>query len=631
MRRAEVRAKVAVIDLKATFATLLTATALIALGTMALAQDAKTITTHGYSTYGDLKYGPDIAHLDYVNPNAPKGGEYSSWTSGVFDTFNPYSSKGEPAALANIAFESILTSTSDEISADYCYLCETMEYPEDLAWVIFHLRKDVTFSDGSPLTAEDVVYSHYKLLDEGLPSYASAVRDLIPTAEALDPYTVKFTFNPTAPKKDLIPQAGGTPVWSKAWMEANNYKLSESSLVMPIGSGPYMLDTYESNRSITYKRNEKFWGAAHPFNVGQNNFDKIRIVYFGDADSAMQGFIAGLYTFRQESSSLSWATKYDFPAMTDGSVVKQTLPSQSMPAATGMIFNLNRDQLKDRRVRTAIGMMFNFEWTNETLQYGLFEHRDSFWQGQDMEAKGKPEGRELELLESVKDKIDPAILTEDVVMAHASDGSRQIDRTNLRNALALMEEAGYVTGDDGLLRNAEGKTLDIVFLESRPAFDRVLLPYIENLKQMGVNITYNRIDPSQFGERLRTFDYDMIYGGYSNSMEEGIGITQRYGSEGLGDVFNPANYSAEAVDILAKSVELAKTREEMAAAVRAIDRIMRYDYFMVPAWYKADYWVAYYDFYEHPENLPPYALGDMTIWWSNAEKAAALKAAGAFE
>ena len=629
--RRPARTKAAKIDLRPLIGALLTGSALFFMAGIARGQDAATVTTYGYSTFGDLKYPADMTHFDYVNPDAPKGGEISISADGTFDTFNPYSAKGEPAALASIAYESLLVGTSDEISAQYCYICETMEYPEDKAWVIFHMRKDVTFSDGSPLTAHDVVYSHYKLLDEGLPSYAEAVRELIPTAEVIDDYTVKFIFNPDKPKKDLIPQAGGIPIWSKAWMETNKYKLNESSLEMPIGSGPYMLDSYEVNRQVIYKRNDKFWGDKHPTNIGQNNFDRIRVEYFGDPEAAFEGFKAGIYTFREETSSITWATQYDFPALTNKWVVKSEIPSQIMPPASGMVFNLRRPILQDVRVRRALGLMYNFEWTNQTLQFGLFNQRQSYWQNQDMEAKGKPEGRELELLESVKDNIAPEVLTEDVFMAHTSSPDRQLDRGNLRAALALMEEAGWTSGDDGLLRNADGKTFDIEFLESRPQFDRILLPYVENLKQLGVNVTYNRVDPAQYGERMRTFDYDIIYGGYRNAMEEGIGLTQRFGTDGLGDVFNPAGYASAAVDALAEVIVKADSREEMAAGVRAVDRILRREYFMIPAWYKAGSWVAYYDMYEHPENMPPYGLGHLTFWWFNAEKAEALKAAGAFK
>jgi microcin C transport system substrate-binding protein len=342
----------------------------------------------------------------------------------------------------------------------------------------------------------------------------------------------------------------------------------------------------------------------------------------------MEAFKAGIYTFREEASSLGWATRYEFPALEKNWVVRETPAIGTLPGASGFVFNLRREALKDLRVRQALGLMFNFEWTNVTLQYSLFEQRNSFWQGSELEARGLPEGRELELLETVRDSIDPAIFTEPAVMAHQSSPDRQLDRGNLRRASRLLDEAGWEVGNDGL-RRKDGKTLDVEFLGYSATFDRIVLPYVENLKQLGVNAVYNRVDPSQYTARERDFDWDMIYDGYRTGLEEGIGLTQQFGTDGLGDLFNPAGYATPAVDKLAKDIVAAKTRAEMAAGVRAVDRIMRQAYFMVPSWYKDKRWLAYYDMFEHPDPLPPYALGHLDFWWFNPHKAEALVAAGA--
>ena len=585
------------------------------------------ITSHGFSTFGELKYQADFKHLDYVNPDAPKGGEISTWARGTFDTFNPYAAKGVPAAMATIGYESMMEGTADEVSADYCLLCESLEYPESQDWVIFHMRPEARFSDGTPVTAQDVVFSHHLLLDQGLPSYAEAVRALIPTAEALDDHTVKFTFAPDVPRKGLIGQAGSVPVWSKAWYEKTGARLDESNLEISPGSGPYVLDSYDISRRIIYKRNPDYWGKDLPINVGRHNFDTIRVEYFGDSVAAFEAFKAGAFTFRRENSSLSWATQYDFPALNDGYVVKDTLEDGTLPGATGFVFNLRRDKFQDERVREALGLMYNFTWTNDSLQYGLFQQRESFWQGSALEAKGVPEGDELALLESVSDLIDPAILTEPAVMAHES-GDRQLDRKNLRKALKLMEEAGWEVGDDGMLAK-DGKTFDLEFLSSNAGFDRVILPYIDNLKALGVNAKYNRVDPAQYQQRSNNFDYDVVFDGYSVGLEEGLGLDQKFGAGGVNDVFNPAGYSSPAVDKLIEVAVDAKSYDEMATAVRAIDRIMRADHFVVPVWYLGKYWVAYFDMFEHPETLPPYALGELDFWWFNQDKYEQLKAKGA--
>lgn len=618
-----------------------TGAAAMALGSVALValalvaapargQDGTVIRTHGYSTFGDLKYPENFAHFDYVNPDPPKGGEISTWAQGTFDNFNPYTRKGRPAALANLPYESILDNSADEVSAAYCLLCVSIEYPESQDWVIFHLRDDVTFSDGTPMTAHDVAFSHHKLLDEGLPSYAEAVRGRIPKAEALDDYTVKFTFAPDIPRKNLIDQAGGVPVYSKAWFEKTGARLDEVQLEMSPGTGPYMLDSYQINQRIIYRRNPDYWGADLPINKGRHNFDAIRIEYFADSDAAFEAFTAGAYTFRVENTSLTWATRYDFPALEKGWVVKEEPADGNLPAAVGFVYNLRRPILQDIRVRQAIGLMYNFDWTNKTLQYGVFDRLDSYWQGSELEAKGLPEGRELELLEEVRDQIDPAVFTEPVPVSHESDPDRQQDRGNLRRASRLLDDAGWEVGADGM-RRKDGRTLDIELLGSNPGFDRIFSPFVQNLKQLGVNVTYNRIDPSQYSQRTNTgtFDYDIIYDGYTNGLEEGTGLAQRLGSEGVGDLFNPAGYSSPAVDKLIKDVIAAKTYDEMAAAVRAVDRLLRWDYPMTLTYYKPTYWLAYYDMYEHPESLPPYALGYLDWWWFNETRYEALRAAGA--
>ena len=590
-------------------------------------QEADVITSHGYSTFGELKYPADFPHLDYVNPDAPKGGEISIFAQGTFDTLNPYSREGRGGALATIGYESLLIGTADEVSAAYCLLCTTLEYPEDESWITFHMRPEAMFSDGSPVTAHDVVFSHNLLVEQGLPSYAEIAGSLIASVEALDDYTVKWTLAEGASSNDAFSLAGGTPVWSKAWYEETGARLDETRYEVSPGSGPYMLDSYDVNRRITYRRNPDYWGEDLPINIGRSNFDVIRVEYFADTTAAFEGFKAGDFTFRQENSSITWATGYEFPALSNDWVVKAELPNGNLPGAVGMVFNLRQEKFQDIRVRQALALMFNFTWTNETLQFGLFDQRESFWQNSVLAATGVPEGRELELLQSVADMIDPAILTEAVTMPHVS-GDGQLDRGNLRQAIDLMEQAGWVPGDDGLLRK-DGVVFTLEFMSDNPSFERVITPYIDNMTRLGVQAEFNLIDPAQYTNRERAFDWDMIYDGYTNNLEESLGLNQRYGSDGVADVFNPSGYSSPAVDALITAVSEAETYDGMAAGVRAIDRIMRRELFIVPTWYNPNYWVAYFDMYEYPEPLPPYALGQLDFWWYNAEKGDALRAAGA--
>lgn len=586
------------------------------------------IESHGYYDFGDLKYGADFPHLDYVNPDAPKGGEIAIWTQGTFDTMNPYVTQGSVGAMASVGYERLMVGTADEVGASYCLLCSTLEYPEDESWVVFNLHPEARFSDGTPLTAHDVVFTHNLFMEQGLISFREGVSAIISNVEALDDNTVKFTFVEDAPKGSRIGQAGATVVFSKAWYEETGARLDEPRFEISPGSGAYVLDSYDVNRQIIYRRNPEYWGRDLPINRGRENFDTIRIEYFADSNAAFEAFKTGEYTFRQENSSLTWATQYEFPALENDWVVKETLPDGSLPAATGFIFNLRKDTLSDIRVRQALALMYNFTWTNESLQYGLFAQRESFWQNSELAATGLPEGRELEILQSLSDMLDPAIFTEEAVMPHSS-GERQLDRGNLRRASDLLDEAGWVAGDDGIRRNAAGEVLAIEMLHYSPNFDRILTPFVDNLTRLGVDATYTRVDPSQYTERYYGFDFDIIYGGYRVGLQEGSGLHQKFGSEGLGDAFNPAGFTHPAVDAIIPMVESAESYAEMAAGVRAIDRIMRRELFVVPAWYLADHWVSYYDMFEHPETLPPYDLGHLDFWWFNQEKYEALQAAGA--
>ncbi|MEQ3624375.1 MAG: extracellular solute-binding protein [Celeribacter sp.] len=605
-----------------------TATPAAAVETPAAAE-GQVITAHAFSTFENgIKYPADFAQLDYVNADAPKGGEMAIWARGTFDSMNPYSRKGRAGALSSIGVERLMTSTADDPYGSYCLVCETIEYPESQDWVIFHLRPEAAFSDGTPVTAEDVVFTVDLMLEQALPSFRTAVAKLYESVEAIDAQTVKFTFAEGVPRKGLISQAGSTPIFSKAWYEDTGARLDESRLEPGLTSGPYMLDDLDVNRRIVYKRNPDYWGDDLPINQGRNNFDSIRVEYFADDNAAMEGFKAGAYTFRQETSSLTWATGYDFPKVANGTIVKAELENGELPGATGFVFNLRREKFQDPLVREALGLMFNFTWTNDTLQYGLFKQRSSFWENTDLAATGVPEGAELELLQSVSDMLDPEILTEPAVTAHDSTAS-QLDRRNFREASRLMQEAGYEVGSDGMLRK-DGRTLDITFLEDNQSFDRIIQPYIANLQQLGVNAKYERVDPAQMTNRERDFDFDMIFDFYQNGFEEALGIAQRFGSEDAEySLFNPAGYGGPAVDALIEKLIDAETLDEMKVAIRAIDRILRHERFIVPVWYNDSYWVAYYDMFEHPDPLPPLDLGHLDFWWYNADKAEELKAKGA--
>ncbi|WP_425043147.1 extracellular solute-binding protein [Primorskyibacter sp. S87] len=620
-------------DLRPRIAAVLSGTvvALLILATQVLAEENVT-KSHGFSEFGELKYPEGFAHFEYVNPQASRGGELSYAAQGTFDSFNPFTRQGRAGARSADQYETLLFPSYDEPAAYYGLLAESLEYPESQDWVIFNLRPEARFSDGSPVTAEDVVFSHEILLDQGLQSYAEAVRKRIPKAEALDTHRVKFYFAPDIPRRALITQVGGTPVFSKAWFDADpeNRRIDKPRLEPGIGSGPYVLDSYDINRRVVYKRNPDYWGDNVNVNVGRNNFETIRIEYFSDSIAAMEGFKAGEFTLRQENNSKSWATAYDFPAISSGHVVREELRDGDVPNASGFVMNMDRPQFADPRVREAVQLAYNFEWTNESLQYGLFQQRHSFWQGTHLEAKGVPEGREKVVLESLGDALDPAVLTDEPVSAHSSKPDRQNDRRNLRKASKLLEEAGWAVGSDGVRRNDKGETLKVEFISDQPTLDRLIQPFIDNLGVIGIDATYNRIDNAQFTLRRRERDFDMIVGAYRKSLQPSTGLYQQYGSEAAAfSVFNPSGIHGPDIEPLIDNIVAATEQEELFANVRALDRVLRAKRFMVPTWYLGKFWVAYWDMYEHPDNLPPYALGVEDLWWINADKSAALKASGA--
>lgn len=585
---------------------------------------------HGISTFGDLKYGPDFAHLDYVNPDAPKGGEMSISAQGTFDSFNPYTRKGRAGALVTAYYDSIVTSVADEIGSLYCLMCETLEYPEDRAWIVYNLRDDVTFTDGSPLTAEDVVFTYELFLDDGLPSFRAVLGQIVESVEALDPRTVKVTFRPESATRDRVGSVGGLPVFSKAWFEENGFRLDESRLEPNLGSGPYALDRYDINQRIVYARDEDYWAKDHPLNVGRYNYDTIRVEYFGDSLAAFEGFKGGAYTLRIENSSKTWAEGYDFPALDEGVVQKVELPDGTIATGQSYVMNLRREAFQDPRVREAIGLLFNFEWSNETLFYGLYERINSFWENTDLAAEGLPSEAERALLEPLVGEglLDAAILTEEAVMAPDS-GDRQLDRGNLRRASRLLEEAGWIVGDDGL-RRKDGRTLSVQILEDSPTFDRVHNPFIQNMRAAGIDARYERVDPSQYTNRTRAHDFDIIVDQFPMTYEPAAGLEQYFGSNQTGDVFNSMGLQNAAVDRLVDIIRRAEEKDEMVAGVKALDRVLRRIRFWVPQWYNDQHWVAYYDFYRYPDELPPFSLGNFDIWWIDTERQDALKAEGAF-
>ena len=611
------------------------AAAILGAAVQAGATEDKITRSHGYSYFGNLDYPADYEHLNYVNPNAPKGGELSLAASGTFDSLNPYSRKGRPGALTTLQYDRLFESTDDSVGQYYGVLAESLEYDEGRNYVIFHMRPEATFWDGTPVTAEDVVYSHRLFIEQGLPSYAQAVGRMVTGAEALDDHTVKFTFNPDVTRRSLIETVGATPVFSKAWFEADeSRRLDESRLEVAVGSGPYKLDSYDINRRIVYKRRDDYWGADLPFNRGRNNFDTIRVEYFADQTAAFEGFKAGEYTLRIENDPKIWATGYDFPKLNAGTVLRDEIPDGSPPTPSGFVFNLGKPQFADKNVRKALALAFNFEWANESLLFGLNSPRNSFVQGTPLEATGMPEGDELAFIETLGDVVPADFLSEPALTVHESDPARLNDRRNLRKASKALDEAGWPVGEGNVRRNAAGETLkvNIPYPSNLPTSTATMIEtYVQNLQSIGVDASAEKVDPAQYTLRSRERDYDMVYSTrYGSFLSTGGGLSQMYGSEEAAfSLFNPAGLASPLVDAIIEASFETDNQADQDSALMALDRALRYEFFVIPVGYIADYWTAYYDMYEYPETLPPFALGHLDLWWINPEKEAELKAKGA--
>ncbi|MHA6344566.1 extracellular solute-binding protein, partial [Roseivivax sp. CAU 1761] len=603
---------------------------------------ADVTRSHGYSYFGDLMYPPDFPQLNYVNPDAPKGGEIVIATTGTFDSMNPYARQGRAYIYSIFPYEGLFAeSVSNEaLPADddgglYGLLAESVEYDAGKTYAIFHLRPEATFSDGTPVTAEDVVFTHNLFLDQGLPSYSEAVRARIKDATVIDEHTVRYDFAEGISRRSLIDQVGTTPVFPKKWFDETGARLDESRLETPPGSGPWLIDQVEPNRRIVLKRNPDYWGKDLPINRGRHNFDSIRVEFFADNIAAFEAFKAGDVSYRTEANSRLWATAYDFPALSRGDVVKEEIPDGTPPAPVGFVFNLGQEKLKDRRVREAIALAYNFEWTNESLQYGLFDQRVSFAQDTDLQAEGVPEGLEREILESLGDLVPDAVLNEPAVIPHTSSPDRLADRGNLRRAGRLLEEAGWTVGDDGIRRNEAGETLTLrmpLAANTDPTVESIFETFAENLGALGIDARIEKMDPSQYTLRTRDRDYDLVYDNYGALSGAGTGLRQMYGSEAAEfSLFNPAGLASPLVDALIEKALESETQEEEDAAMTALDRVLRWELFQIPMHYSAVHRVAYYRHLKHPEEMPPYALGVLDFWWQDAEAAEELRASGALK
>lgn len=599
----------------------------VALRSGSLAQSAGE--SHGISAFGDLKYPLDFKQLDYVNPNAPKGGTFSQIGSNrqfnqnflTFNTFNSYILKGDAALGMERTFASLMSGASDEPDSMYGLAARAVQVSDDGLTYRFLLRGGLTFHDGSPLTAQDAAFSLNILKEKGHPIIQTLMREC-DGAEAIDDATLVVRFKPKR-GRDVPLFVAGLPIFSRAYYGKKSFE--ESSLDIPLGSGPYRVGRFEVGRYVEYDRVKDWWGADLPTQRGLHNFDVLRYEYYRDRDVAFEGFTGRNYTFREEFTSRIWATRYDFPAIRDGRVKRDVLKDETPSGAQGWFLNTRRQQFKNVMLREALIYAFDFEWTNRNIMYGSYDRTHSVFQNSDMMAVGKPSEDELKLLEPYRGKVPDEVFGEPFVPP-VSDGSGN-DRNLLRHASQLLAKAGYAI-KDGKRIGPNGERVKIEFLLEEPSFQPHHMPFIKNLNVLGIDASIRMVDPVQLRSRLNDFDFDVAIQRFSFSTVPGDSL-RSYFSQRSADTKgsnNLAGISDPVIDALIDRIVAANTRPEMVTACRALDRVIRSGRYWVPHWYKASHWIAYWDMFDRPaQGKPKYARGIPETWWYDPAKAAKLE------
>jgi microcin C transport system substrate-binding protein len=587
----------------------------ISLGAAAAAAEPR----HGLSVFGDLKYPPDFTHFDYVNPDAPKGGKMALIGPSpveTFDSFNGYILKGDAVQGYDLMFDSLMAAAADEPDSLYGLAAETAELADDRKSVSFKLRSEARFADGTPLTAEDVCDSFRLLSTLGHERIRITIRD-VEACEVISPGELRYRFKGER-TRDLPLTVARLPIFSKAYYAKVDF--SKTTLEPPLGSGPYAVKSFKPGEYVTYGRRGDYWAKDLPVNKGRHNFDELRFDYFRDRTPAFEALKSGDIDLREEFTSRDWAKAYDFPALADGRVIKAELPDDTPSGAQGFFLNMRREKFQDIRVRKALNLAFDFEWTNKNLFFGLYTRTASFFERSPLKAEGVPPADELALLEPYRDSLRPEVFGE-AVLPPVSDGSGQ-DRKLLREASRLLDEAGW-TADGTVRRNARGETLDIEFLIDGPVFERVLAPYVKNLKLLGINATIRTVDNAQYQDRLKNYDYDVVSSRFMAGLTPGDGLRIFFGSQSANapGTYNMSGVASPAIDGLIDKIVEAKSRQELDVAGRALDRVLRAEQFWVPNWYKGSHWVAYWDKFGQPPVKPKYDRGITDTWWYDEAKA----------
>lgn len=584
---------------------------------------------HGLSLFGEPQYPPGFKHFDYVNPSAPQGGTVRRIAFGTFDNFNQVVAgvKGSLAMGIELITESLMTPALDEVSTEYGLLAEAVSFPEDRSSVTYRLRANAHWHDDEPVTPDDVIFSFFAW-KENSPELGAYYRH-VTKAEKSGERDITFTFD--GPGNRELPQiVGQLPILPKHWWEGTDSSgrkrdVTQTTLEPPLGSGPFRLKEFIAGRTLVYERVADYWGKDLNVNIGTNNFAQMRYEYYRDSTVALEAFKADQVDYRTENSAKNWATAYDFPAVRDKKVVMEEFPIRNIGVMQAFAFNIRRPKFQDPRVRRAFNFGFDFEEMNRQIFFGLYQRISSYFQGTELACSGVPEGQELVILETVKDKVPPELFTHPYT--NPVGGDPQKVRNNLREAVALLRDAGYEIRDTKLVHAKTGEPFSVEFLAEDPTTERIVLFFKPSLERLGMDVAVRTVDSAQYENRLRQFDFDIIVANWGESLSPGneqrgywgSQAADQPGSRNLVGIKNPA------VDELINRVIFSKDRAELVAATHALDRVLLWNFYVVPQWTSSVVRTARWDRFGRPTTLPKYGLsGFPTIWWWDAEKAAKL-------
>lgn len=591
----------------------------LAVSPILCAAEGDTVKKWAIAEFGEPLYAEGVAHFPYANSDAPKGGRIVLSDFGSYDTLNFYVQKGEWPSSIGLVYDDLMTGSSDEIDGLYGLIAESVEYPEDRSWAIFKIRDNAVYHDGKPILAKDFVFALETIKEHGRPFIQSFYEE-ITRGEALSEREFKVTFATTGSMKPITIAAGLSPLPVHYW---EGKDVTASTLVPPLSSGPYKIKNVDPGRSITYERVEDYWGADLPMNVGQNNFDEIRYEYYRDLTVEFEAFKAGEIDFRSESSAKRWETEYNLDEIDEGTVIKREIPNKSPRGMGGYFFNLKQNKFKDIRVREAIMTLYDFEAIQRTLLYGQYKRISSYFPNSDYGAVGEPSDAEKSILEKYRSALPDGAIDKAFVPP-ATDGSGR-DRINRRRALGLFKEAGWVLQDGKLVSAEDGEQFQLELMTAYPESQRLALPYIENLKKNGIDASIRLVDTSQWRVRIQDSDFDMWVGGLNFFPPPGTELRSFFGSESAdvrggnsGGIKNPV------VDALIEEIVAAKDLETLQNNTKALDRVLLWNHYAVPSYYKDEVWVAYWDRFGAPDRRPEYSVGFPATWWLDTEKDAAL-------